>query len=156
MYDNYETADCRKLSEAEFMEMMLKIEEQEIAARAANKKIKRMIVVNLARLNLWQQCSRLKSKNPRLERIIRKLKHLPRVRERSERKMVKVPKMEIVKDQNGFVRSARTLGGVKRLTLLMIRLIVKRLEKRDLRIIIIIKALITKGSNLRRRNGRKW
>jgi hypothetical protein len=40
MYDNCETADCRKLSEAEFMEMMLKIEEQEIAARAANKKIK--------------------------------------------------------------------------------------------------------------------
>jgi hypothetical protein len=40
MYDNRETSDCRKLSEAEFMATMVKIEEQELAARAAAKKAK--------------------------------------------------------------------------------------------------------------------
>jgi len=41
MYDNCEqTADCRKLSESEFMATMIKIEEQEHAARAASKKSK--------------------------------------------------------------------------------------------------------------------
>ena len=40
MYDNRETADCRKLTEAEFMATMIKIEEQENAARVASKKHK--------------------------------------------------------------------------------------------------------------------
>jgi hypothetical protein len=120
MYDNCETADCRKLSEAEFMEMMLKIEEQEIAARAANKKIK------------------VPSPSPGKKRIIR------------------VPKTGIVRGQSVSARSARTLEEVRQLTLLMIKLIVKRLAKRDPRIVIIIKALTARDSNLRRRSGRKW
>lgn len=38
MYDNREAADCRKLTEAEFMATMIKIEEQEALSRAASKK----------------------------------------------------------------------------------------------------------------------
>lgn len=38
MYDNREAADCRKLTEAEFMATMIKIEEQEALNRAAIKK----------------------------------------------------------------------------------------------------------------------